>query len=90
MQYHTLESLMEDPHLKDVGFFRKFDHPTEGRMIDMKLVNVSTAGARTDFMPAPKIGQHTVEILREAGCDDAAIAAMVTAGVAVDGRLDKK
>ena len=90
MQYHTLESLMEDPHLKDVGFFSKFDHPTEGRMIDMKLVNVSTAGARTDFMPAPKIGQHTVEILREAGCDDAAIAAMVTAGVAVDGRLDKK
>ena len=30
MHYHTLETLMEDPHLNDVGFFQKFDHPTEG------------------------------------------------------------
>ena len=89
MQYHTLDSLMEDPHLKDVGFFRKFDHPTEGRMIDMALPNKSTAGSRTDFTPAPKVGQHTVEVLREAGYDDAAIDAMVAAGIAVDGRLKK-
>ena len=89
MQYHTLESLMDDPHLKDVGFFRKFEHPTEGRMIDMALPNKSTAGSRTDFMPAPKVGQHTVEVLREAGYDQAAIDAMVAAGIAVDGRLEK-
>jgi crotonobetainyl-CoA:carnitine CoA-transferase CaiB-like acyl-CoA transferase len=89
MQYHTLESLMEDPHLKDVGFFRKFDHPTEGRMIDMALPNQSTAGSRKDFMPAPKVGQHTVEVLRQAGYSDEAITAMVAAGIAVDGRLDK-
>jgi crotonobetainyl-CoA:carnitine CoA-transferase CaiB-like acyl-CoA transferase len=90
MQYHTLETLMQDPHLNDVGFFRKFDHPTEGRMIDMALTNKSTAGARTDFIPAPTIGQHTVEILREAGYDETAITAMVTAGIAVDGRLAAK
>ena len=88
MQYHTLESLMEDPHLKDVEFFRKFDHPTEGRMIDMALPNQSTAGSRRDFMPAPKVGQHTVEVLREAGYAETDIAAMVAAGIAVDGRLD--
>jgi crotonobetainyl-CoA:carnitine CoA-transferase CaiB-like acyl-CoA transferase len=89
MQYHTLESLMADPHLADVGFFRKIDHPTEGRIIDMTLPNKSTAGSRTDFKPAPKIGEDTVAVLREAGYDEAAIAAMVAAGVAVDGRLDK-
>jgi crotonobetainyl-CoA:carnitine CoA-transferase CaiB-like acyl-CoA transferase len=89
MPYHTLETLMQDPHLNDVGFFRKFDHPTEGRMIDMALTNKSTAGAREDFMPAPKVGQHTVEILREAGYSDAAIDAMLKAGSAVDGRLPK-
>jgi crotonobetainyl-CoA:carnitine CoA-transferase CaiB-like acyl-CoA transferase len=87
MQYHTLESLIQDPHLNDVGFFRKVDHPTEGRIVDMKMTNKSTAGARTDFMPAPKIGQQTVEILREAGYSEDQIQAMVTAGVAVDGRL---
>jgi crotonobetainyl-CoA:carnitine CoA-transferase CaiB-like acyl-CoA transferase len=91
MQYHTLETLMQDPHLNDVGFFKKIDHPTEGRMIDMALTNKSSAGARTDYLPAPKIGQHTREILREAGLSDAAIDAMTAAGIAVDGRLpDKK
>ena len=41
------------------GFFQKIDHPTEGKMIDMALPNKSTAGARADYMPAPKVGQHT-------------------------------
>ena len=89
MQYHTLESLIQDPHLNDVGFFRKVDHPTEGRIVDMKMTNKSTAGARTDFMPAPKIGQQTVEILREAGYSEDQVKAMVAAGIAVDGRLAK-
>ena len=87
MQYHTLETLMQDPHLHDVGFFKKIDHPTEGRMIDMAMTNQSTAGARADYLPAPKIGQHTVEILREAGYSDSQIDTMVAAGTAVDGRL---
>ena len=89
MQYHTLESLIQDPHLNDVGFFRKVDHPTEGRIVDMKMTNKSTAGARNDFMPAPKIGQQTVEILREAGYSEDQVKAMVAAGIAVDGRLAK-
>ena len=90
MQYHTLETLMEDPHLNDVQFFQKIDHPTEGKMIDMALPNQSTAGARADYMPAPKVGQHTVEILRGAGYDDAAINKMIADGIAVDGRLAQK
>ena len=80
---------MEDPHLTEIGFFQKVDHPTEGRIVDMKMTNKSTAGARTDFMPAPKIGQQTVEILREAGYSEDQVKAMVAAGIAVDGRLAK-
>ncbi len=89
MQYHTLETLLQDPHLNDVGFFRKIQHPTEGTIVDMALPNKSTAGARSGFMPAPKIGQHSVEILREAGYDDTAIDAMVATGTVVDGGLKK-
>ncbi len=87
MPYHTLDSLMEDPHLADVGFFQKIEHPTEGRIINMDLPNQATFGRRKDFIPAPKIGQHSVEILKEAGYDDAAIEAMIANGVTVDGRL---
>lgn len=87
MPYHTLDSLMEDPHLKDVGLFRVVEHPTEGGVINMALPNRLTGGARPDFRPAPKIGQHSVEILREAGYDEAAIAAMVASGATLDGRI---
>ena len=89
MQYHTLESLLDDEHLRDVGFFRKIEHPTEGRIVDMALPNRSTAGARTDFMPAPKVGQHSIEIMREAGLSDAEIAQMIADGVMIDGALNK-
>jgi len=67
MPYHTLDSLMEDPHLQEVNFFETLEHPSEGRIINMTLPNKLSGGARRDFGPAPKIGQHSVDILRELG-----------------------
>ncbi len=87
LPYHTLDSLMEDPHLQDVGFFQKIEHPTEGRIVNMALPNKSSFGNRVDFLHAPKIGQHSVEILREIGYDDSAIAAMIENDTTVDGRI---
>ena len=88
MPYHTLDSLMEDPHLQDVGFFQKVDHPTEGRIVNMALPSKTSFGGRKDFLPAPKIGQHSVEILREIGYDDAAIEAMIASDITSDGRIN--
>jgi crotonobetainyl-CoA:carnitine CoA-transferase CaiB-like acyl-CoA transferase len=87
MAYNTLDSLLEDPHLKEVGFFELKDHPTEGRTRSMRLPNKWSSGVRREWNPAPKLGQHSVEILREAGYDDAAIDAMIASGATVDGRL---
>ena len=88
MPYHTLDSLMEDPHLQDVGFFQKVDHPTEGRIVNLALPSKTSFGGRKDFLPAPKIGQHSVEILREIGYDDAAIEAMIASDITSDGRIN--
>jgi crotonobetainyl-CoA:carnitine CoA-transferase CaiB-like acyl-CoA transferase len=87
MPYHTLDSLMEDPHLQEVGFFETVEHPTEGKVISMALPNKLSRGARSDQRPAPKIGQHSVEILREMGYGDGEIEAMVASHVTVDGRI---
>ena len=89
MPYHTLDSLMEDPHLKDVGLFEKVEHPTEGAIFNINLPNKLSRGARSDFRPAPKIGQDSVEVLREAGVSAETIQKMVADGVTVDGRIGK-
>ncbi len=85
--YHTLDSVMEDPHLRDVGFFQKIEHPTEGTVINMALPNKLSTGDRKTFLPAPKIGQQSVEILREAGYSEQEISRLIEAGVTLDGSL---
>jgi crotonobetainyl-CoA:carnitine CoA-transferase CaiB-like acyl-CoA transferase len=89
MPYHTLDSLMEDPHLGDVGFFQHIEHPTEGRIINMALPNKLSRGVRKDFNPAPKIGQHSVDVLRELGYGDDEIDALVADKVTHDGRIKR-
>ncbi|MDH3286509.1 MAG: CoA transferase [Betaproteobacteria bacterium] len=90
MPFQTLDELMQDPHLKDIGFFSLIEHPTEGRIRNMRLPNKLSGGVRRDFRPAPKIGEHSIEILSEAGYDDAAIEAMVASRATVDGRPQKQ
>jgi crotonobetainyl-CoA:carnitine CoA-transferase CaiB-like acyl-CoA transferase len=87
MPYHTLDSLLADPHLADVGFFELKEHPTEGRTRSMRLPNKWSTGVRRDWAPAPKLGQQSVEILREIGCSEDEIAAMIAVGATVDGSL---
>jgi crotonobetainyl-CoA:carnitine CoA-transferase CaiB-like acyl-CoA transferase len=87
MPYHTLDSVLEDPHLKDIGFFEMKDHPTEGRTRSMRLPNKWSCGLREGWMPAPKLGEQSVEILREAGLSEAEIQALIKAGATLDGRL---
>ena len=89
MPYHTLDDVLDDPHLADIGFFELRDHPTEGKTRNMRLPNKWSTGVRREWNPAPKLGQQSVEILREIGCTEAEIEAMVAAGATLDGRIDK-
>ena len=87
MPYNTLEDLLVDPHLQDVGLFEIKEHPTEGKIRTIRPPNEWSCGTRTDWRPAPKIGQQSVEILREAGCNEAEIEQMVATGATVDGQV---
>lgn len=74
MPMHDVESLLKDPHLLAVGMLQQVTHPTEGLVSEIG-VPVSFSGTPTLPVqkPAPRLGQHSIEILREAGLSDAAI-----------------
>ncbi len=74
---HTTDSLLDDPHLRAVGFFQESDHPTEGRIRTPAPVGRYGATPAAVRRPAPRIGEHSVELLQEAGYDSAAIDAML-------------
>jgi len=82
--YNSLEGLMEDPHLADVGFFRAEDHPTEGRVRRTALPNRFSGGEREEDGPAPRLGADTRAVLAEAGYDEGAIEALISDGAARD------
>jgi len=73
MRPHTLETLMEDPHLADVEFFRWVDHPSEGRIRTMREPSTWSQTKPPTGRVAPRLGQQTREILAEAGFDPHAI-----------------
>lgn len=87
MPYHTLESLVEDPHLKDVGLLRTVRHPTEGDIYEITPPNHLSCGTRDDYIPAPKVGQHSLEVLCELGYSTSEIEEMVRLRVALDGKI---
>jgi crotonobetainyl-CoA:carnitine CoA-transferase CaiB-like acyl-CoA transferase len=78
---NSIEDVLGDPHLAESGFFVTDAHPTEGRL---RMMAAPGAWSRTQpdpLRPAPRLGEHSVEVLREAGFAEAEIAAMVATGV---------
>jgi crotonobetainyl-CoA:carnitine CoA-transferase CaiB-like acyl-CoA transferase len=67
MPMHTLDSILEDPHLQAIGFFKTVEHPVEGRVRQMQVGSTWSETQPEPGGPAPTFGQHGRDILREAG-----------------------
>ncbi len=74
---NDLEDLLEEPHLKAIGYFKELEHPTEGtiRTIDIPIKYSKSPGEITKL--APNLGEHTTQLLAELGYVEEDIAAMV-------------
>jgi crotonobetainyl-CoA:carnitine CoA-transferase CaiB-like acyl-CoA transferase len=80
---NTLEDLAEDPHLKATGFWQFVDHPSEGRLRTTAFpVNFSATPAEATRRHAPRLGEHTRELLESLGYAEERIAAMLASGAA--------
>jgi crotonobetainyl-CoA:carnitine CoA-transferase CaiB-like acyl-CoA transferase len=80
---NTIEDLLEDPHLRSVGFFQEVEHPTEGRVLQTRpAARWSHADIGVRRLP-PRVGEDSVAVLREAGLGEAEIAELLACGGAV-------
>jgi len=81
MVVNSLDDLVHDPHLEASGFWQEFDHPDEGRIrMTSPPINFSETQATIRRL-APRLGEHSEEVLKEAGYDEAAIREMIAEGV---------
>ena len=69
--------LLDDPHLRATGFFREYEHPTEGSLRDARSPFRLYDAPEVDDRPAPRTGAQSREVLRECGYDDEAIDRLV-------------
>ena len=67
MPLHTLDSLITDPHLAATDFFSITEHPSEGPIRQMAVPSNWSVTQPAASHPAPGLGEHSCEILNEAG-----------------------
>ena len=84
---HDLDALIDDPHLASVDFFQTKKHPTEGRIRYTGIPSRWNGATLPISRHAPRVGEHSVSILKEAGIAAEEIAALLASGATVDGEL---
>lgn len=77
---NSIEDLTTDPHLNAVEFWEFIDDPVEGRLrFPRNPLQFSASPASIRSLP-PRLGQHTAEILLEAGCSQDEINELIENG----------
>jgi crotonobetainyl-CoA:carnitine CoA-transferase CaiB-like acyl-CoA transferase len=84
------EELLRDEHLQATGFFELVQHPSEGvirNVASPMRMSDSPVGLRRH---APRLGEHTTEVLRELGYDESTRHALFEAGAVRQATADRE
>ena len=80
MPVHDLDTIFDDPHLAATGFFGTEEHPSEGRLRTMRHAATWSRTQPAASRPAPRHGEHSAQVLAEAGFSGDEIEAMRRSG----------
>ena len=79
---NSLDDIVGDPHLNAIGYLQTVDHPSEGR-IRMLAVPSEWSDTKPEYRRhAPRLGEHTREVLGEAGLSVQQITTLLETGAA--------
>jgi crotonobetainyl-CoA:carnitine CoA-transferase CaiB-like acyl-CoA transferase len=76
---NSLEDLFTDPYLMETGYFEAYEHPVEGDVVIPAIPARFSKSPPNVHRPWPMLGEHSREILAEAGYSDAEIEAILAA-----------
>jgi crotonobetainyl-CoA:carnitine CoA-transferase CaiB-like acyl-CoA transferase len=71
---NSLDDIVADPHLAAIGYLTTVEHPSEGRIKVLAVPSEWSESAPEYRRHAPRLGEHTREVLKEAGLPEDKIA----------------
>src|SRR2546430_16345911 len=79
---NSLDDIVAAPHLAAIGYLEVVEHPTEGRIKSLAVPSEWSQSRPEYRRHAPRLGEHTREVLREAGLAEETIESLLQSGAA--------
>ena len=78
--FAKLSDIADQPHLRAVDLFQEVEHPSEGTLLQARPPARFSQSPASVRRLAPRLGQHSREILIEAGFSEDEIDTIVSSG----------